>query len=766
MASVNEVLEQRIAELEKQGAATLAPPAAIIWTDRHREWGDQVEVLREKRAVLTLGDCAPEARTGPAIWIRCMLGRTIAEDKLLPGVVPVVYLPGVAREDLRAVEDCPEALKPIAELQYRSVFFTHPNGRDWTVSAWLAHKSRGADVDVAADQETLDALVTAQKVLFEQQVETLRGRTLRASDLLELVNPDLTALVLRWIDDEGAFKQSLRPDEWRAFVSQVQQHFKLDVEGEGVLSAAEALADRAGEWGVVWQRFAEAPHKHPGIPDVLRRVTPATLLPAHPDSYPQVNEELEASLRSDLAALRSVTASDARARVGELEQEHGARRASVWHELGETPLADALEHVAVLCEQTERALGGSDPAAFGAVYASGGWRADDAYLRALGCVEAAQDADTVHACAAAVYQPWVDSGARALQGVAHAQWPAPQAAEHPAGTALLFCDGLRYDLAKRLAAVLEGRRVEVELQHELSAVPTLTATAKPAVTPVAGALSTGDGFTPTVTSSGKPATAPALRVAMVQEGWHILEPTEVGDVTGRAWTEMGDIDALGHKVEAKMVGQIDSEIRLVADRVDELLAAGWTRVVVVTDHGWLLMPDKLPKVDLPKHLADPRTGRCARLKPDAHVPDVIALAWTWDPDVRIAVAPGIATFVDGKRYDHGGVSPQECVIPRVICTRASSAAAEQVELIDVRWVGQRLRVALAGSHAGCTIDLRRKAADAESSYAGGARSVDEEGIGALLVHDDGALGEAATLVVLDSSGTVLLQRPTIIGGED
>lgn len=766
MATVNEILEQRIADLEKQGASTLAPPVAIIWTDRHREWGDQIEVLRKSRAVLTLGEYVPEERTGPAIWIRCMLGRTVEEDKLLPGVVPVVYLPGVAREHLRAVEDCPETLKPIAELQYRSVFFTHPNGRDWTVAAWLAHKSRGAEVDIAGDQETLDALKTAQTKLFEQQVETLRGRTLRASDLLELVNPDLTALILRWIDDEGAFKLLLRQDEWRAFVSQVQQHFKLDVEGEGVLSAAEALAERTGEWGVVWQRFAEAPHKYPGIPDVLRRVTPATLLPAHPDSYPQRNDEAEASLQSDLASLRSATAADARARVKGLEKDHGERRASVWHELGETPLADALEHLVVLCEQTVSVPGGSSPAAVGDAYAVGGWRADDAYLRALGCVESAQDAEAVHACAAAVYRPWVEAGARALQSVAHVQWPAPVAGDHPAGTALLFCDGLRYDLAERLAAVLEGRRVEVDLRHQLSAVPTLTATAKPAVTPIADALGTGGEFTPTIAAGGKPATAPNLRAAMVQAGWQILEPSEVGDSGGRAWTEMGDIDALGHKVEAKIVGQIDSEIRLVADRVDELLSAGWSRVVVVTDHGWLLMPDKLPKVDLPKHLADPRTGRCARLKPDADVPEAVVVPWTWDSDVRIAVAPGIATFVDGKRYDHGGVSPQECVIPRVVCTRASSAAVEQVELIEVRWVGLRLRVALAGSHAGCTIDLRRKAADAESSYAGGARAVDEEGAGALLVHDDLALGEAATLVVLDSSGTVLLQRPTIIGGED
>jgi hypothetical protein len=419
-----------------------------------------------------------------------------------------------------------------------------------------------------------------------------------------------------------------------------------------------------------------------------------------------------------------------------------------------------------LCATTETALGGASAAAVGDSYAGGGWRADDAYLQALGIVETVAAIEAVQSCAAAVYRPWVEAGARALQDVMHVGWPRTDALEVESSTCVLFCDGLRYDLAERLSAVLGGHGVDVEVAHTLSAIPTLTATAKPAATPVVDALGTGDEFTPSIAAGGKPADAPALRALMVQAGWQILDPGAVGDPTGKAWTEIGDIDALGHKVATKMVAQLDSEIRQVADRVRDLLGGGWRRVVVVTDHGWLLMPDKLPKVDLPKHLADPRTGRCARLKPDAVVPEAVVAPWTWDPDVRIALAPGIATFVDGKTFDHGGVSPQECVIPRVTCTLAQVDVVERVEIVEARWSQLRLRVSLAGSYAGCSIDLRRKAADATSSYAVGVRAVDDEGAGALLVADDGLLGEAATLVVLDSAGHVVAQRPMIIGGED
>lgn len=766
MATFYDVMAKRIAELEKQGAGSLVPPAAILWTDRHREWVGQAAVLGTRRPVLTLGEFHPGSRTGPALWVRCVLARTILEDKLPAGAVPVVYLPGVAREDLRAVEDCPEPLRLLAELQYRSVFFSHPNGKDWSVAAWLSHKARGAGIDVATDAETREALPTAQSVLFEQQVESFHGRVLQASDLLELLVPDEIAHVLRWIDDEAAFKAGKTPEQWKAFVAQVASHFKFDIEGDGVLAAAERLAERQGEWEKVWSRFAEAPRRYPGVPVMLRRVGPSTLMPAHRDSWPQINDEAESSLREALSSVSHLPAQQARDRVAALEFDHGWRRASVWHELDETPLADALEHLANLAEASSQALGGASPMSIADAYAGDGWKVDDAYLRALGSVERATDVSAVQSCAAALYRPWVEAGARALQEVVGVGWPQPADLKVEAGTCVLFCDGLRFDLANRLSAVLGGMGVRSEIGHSLSALPTLTATAKPAVTPVVDALGGGTEFTPASKTDGKPATAEVLRSLMKASGWQVLDASDWGNPAGRAWTEMGDIDTLGHTVEAKMVAQIDTQLRLVADRVRELLASGWTRVVVVTDHGWLLMPDKLPKVELAKHLAEPRKGRCARLDPEAQLTDATIVPWSWDPEVRIAFAPGISTYVDGKRFDHGGISPQECVVPILSCTLPVSEKRKEVGFESVRWTGLRLRVALSGAHAGCALDLRRKAADATTSYVGGIRPVNEEGNGSLLVQDDSAIGDAAVLVALDSDGTILAQHPTVIGGDD
>ena len=129
----------------------------MLWPHKGREWASLVPILRERLPVLTLGPYAPNERSGPAVWLRCAIAGTLP-DLPAPTEEPfILYLPGVARSELRAVEDCPEALAPLAELQYRGAFWSHKNGRDWTVAAFLqapAGATGGAGVEVATDAAT------------------------------------------------------------------------------------------------------------------------------------------------------------------------------------------------------------------------------------------------------------------------------------------------------------------------------------------------------------------------------------------------------------------------------------------------------------------------------------------------------------------------------------------------------------------------------------------------------------------------------------
>ncbi len=129
-------------------------PVVVLWPDESRQWEPLLPELREKLPILTLGEYAPDKRTGPAYWIRCVISRTLPEEQLPENAVPIIYLPGFGKHDLRAIEECPPELQPLAELQYRGSLWIHRNGRDWTVAGFL----HSLDAPVGADKATREAL--------------------------------------------------------------------------------------------------------------------------------------------------------------------------------------------------------------------------------------------------------------------------------------------------------------------------------------------------------------------------------------------------------------------------------------------------------------------------------------------------------------------------------------------------------------------------------------------------------------------------------
>src|SRR5262245_31410829 len=84
-----------------------APPACVLWPDADCQWESIIPRLQQELPeLLILGDYAPEKRTGPAIWLRCMIAGAIDDIPLPPQRPPILYLPGVSRQELRAIENC------------------------------------------------------------------------------------------------------------------------------------------------------------------------------------------------------------------------------------------------------------------------------------------------------------------------------------------------------------------------------------------------------------------------------------------------------------------------------------------------------------------------------------------------------------------------------------------------------------------------------------------------------------------------------------
>src|SRR5690606_32703470 len=182
----------------------------------------------------------------------------------------------------------------------------------------------------------------------------------------------------------------------------------------------------------------------------------------------------------------------------------------------------------------------------------------------------------------------------------------------------------------------------------------------------------------------------------------------------RAWTEYGEFDKLGHDLQAKLASRIEDQLELLLERVQSLLDAGWKRVRVVTDHGWLLVPGGMPKVQLPKYLAESRWSRCASIKDSSHV-EVPVAGWSWNPQERFAYAPGAHCFVGGQEYSHGGASLQECLVPTLTFVATGAPAGVVVTVSEVQWVGLRCRVTVQPAAEGLLADLRTKPNVAGSS---------------------------------------------------
>ena len=768
-----------LAHAARYDPANVIAPAAVLWADSNGQWQPMIEQLRTLMPeLLTLGDYDLPTCTGPAIWLRCVIEpkvRSVAFTALAwpEGKTPVIYLPGVSRQTLRAVEECPDALKPLVELQYRGTVWTQKNGKDWTIRAFLVSDDGGLGLDVAEDKLTIQAMQGALSHLSLTPVERLEGKRLEAEDFDKLVIGDPARDLLLWLGDPVSMRDRWDDGMWAAFRNRCGQDYGFDPETDGEIAGGERLGLREGAWFGVWERFAESPMLYPGIPELLQRAKPVGLLAFEEGSWPDENDTMETSLRSDLTEFGSLKAGDARRRLEQLEAKHGLRRKWVWARLGRSPLVHALEHLATLAKRTASSIGGDSVDATAKFYVQEGYLVDDAALRALVCVKTVEDTAAVQAAIRSVYLPWLDDTSRHFQErMAEDGLPTAKEQENvevAAGECIVFADGLRFDVGRRLAAMAGTRRIEVSTGWRWAALPTVTATSKPAVSPIGVKLRGGDiedDFLPEIVDTGERLNADRFRKLLQASGYQVLGPTDQGDPRSeqaRAWTEVGQLDKLGHALQAKLAARIEDQVELLLQRIQGLLDAGWKRVCVVTDHGWLLVPGGMPKSSLPKYLAESRWARCASIKDTSHVEAPVA-GWSWNPQERFAYAPGVSCFSSGQEYAHGGASLQECVVPVLTFVATDAPAEIAVTVREVRWVSLRCRVEVAPSAKGLIVDLRTKPNVPETSITD-PKPVDAEGKVALLVADESLEGTSVGLVIVDKSGRVVHKEATTVGGD-
>ena len=766
----------------KVNPSVQTPPAAILWTDKERHWETVVSGLQGRLpGLLTLGASGGAQRTGPAIWLKCAIAGAF-EEMDFAGQTPVIYLPGISRADLRAIETCPRELQPLAELQYRGAFWSQVNGKDWTVNAFLTSKKCGLGLDVAQDHATQEALkrIVDAGLLLDRTVEELQGKQINAAwlDLLIAKNPIRD--VLAWLDDPALMQSQWAGARWSIFSNRCVKDFGFNPQTDGVLTAAEKLAEHQGAWLPVWELYRESFTSFKAVAGLLAKLQPPQPkdmfdAPDQLAGYPRANEEAEAALRYALSACAAMAPEQARAKVLEADKEHGNRRGWLWARMGSAPLVQGLQHLAELATLSTQQPGGATLAQMAANYQASSWKVDQAAMFALAAVTTKADTDAIGSALRALYLPWLEDAAHRFQALVKAEGGLGQPTAQGTtitdmrldGVCTVFVDGLRYDVAMQLKERLAALG-KVTASARWTSMPSVTASGKAWASPVAQWVSgkkTDEDFQPSVATDGKPLSSHNFRKLLADHGFQVLDKHQSGEPGAhhaKAWVECGDLDHYGHAHGIRLARDMNAQLDQVVERLAELNEAGWARFRIVTDHGWLLMPGGLPKTELSKFEAQTRWGRCAVLKDSSHGTP-LTFGWDWCKEVQIAFAPGISNFTAGEDYTHGGLTLQECLVPVLELVAAGEPTSTvKADITKVAWTGLRCKVEVSSAAAGLKVDIRTKAALADSTLVAHVRALDN-GKASLAVADDASEGMAAFVVVLDAAGNVVQKKSTTVG---
>lgn len=659
-------------------SAVQVAPAAILWTDIECQWQSAMPYIKQHLSELVeLGEYKPDQRIGPAIWIKCAIAGLLEDCELPKDKTPIIYLPGVGRKDLRAIEQCPDELRPLAELQYRGCWWAYNTaGRDWSVGSFLTNPRVGLELDVAKDRKTQEAILNILPDLLETPDEALKGKKLEAQDFNSIVMEDPAKDILSWLNDPKDKKHSWADRKWAAFQQTCTESYDFNPESSDVNQVLFKLCEAESEWSSVWQRFVDTAHNLPSLVSRLSTIQPDGLA-FEASHFLSENDKDENELAKALSKSSEVDASTLKDTILSLYEQHKERKSWLWYKLDRSPWLTILEQLAEVVEHTNVAFTGPSVEQMAETYKERFWRADAAAINAMAVAKKDSNREQIVAdILAVIYTPWLEKVALNFQNLVRTEgYPGnpgknnevneSTAAYNVGGQVVFFVDGLRFDTAKALQEKLDKSGLSTTLTTNWCALPSLTATAKAAVTPVGDLLDgaqENDNFTPKLKDSTSEFGSYQFKKALKDKGWQYLEGLETGEPNGNAWVQTGDLDNMGHDQQLKMPRNIDVVLDDVVARVTGLFEAGWKNIRIVTDHGWLWVPDKLKDADISKNVVKKRLARCAILKDNVDTSE-LKVPWHWNENVSVAMAPGIAGYVGGDYYNHGGLSLQECLTP-------------------------------------------------------------------------------------------------------
>ncbi|HPD66439.1 MAG TPA: BREX-1 system phosphatase PglZ type B [Bacteroidia bacterium] len=767
--SIYDKVIKALKQAEQHNSSIMVKPEVILWPDPEKQWSEVIPIMQEDLPqLISYGKYNPDQKQGPSIWIKCMVARVLPEANWDEKATPIIYLPGVSKSDLRNVENARLEFQPLLEYQYTGTMFVQENGKEWTILAFMENPVQGLGLKVAKDDSTKNALKKGLPRIF-RDAEIFEGKTIIDCDFLNnQLFPDIIHNILKWMCSGDNFLQGMQQDKREVFINICKTQYDFTPDYKNIFSIAEKLGTQRNQWKHVWQMYAIAPGKYPEIEGLLRSAKPedmgAGVFAIPEESWPQVNEKYEDELRASLEKVAKLAPDKVLSKLKELNNQHQKRRSWVWSELGYSPLCCSLPLLVGMAEIILKSFPSQSVDEIKDYYITEGYNADQYMRKALASVKSDKDKRVIKSIIRLLYAPWLELITKKFQALIQKDpsvFTNKTALPEPESY-VLFVDAFRFELAKEFEECLIKIGYKTNLTSAWSAIPTVTPTAKPDVSPIATDVLLSSEFTefrPQL-KKGKDLQNNTFKEAIESVGYSCVKSADTINSDEKYWQEIGDIDKKGHDEQSGIVKRIEELFDYVREIIDSAFEKGVKRIKIVTDHGWLLMPGGLPKTQLHDGLTETRWGRCALIK-EGVKSELLQLPWRWNPSVFIAYAPGISFFKANEEYAHGGISVQECLLPVLIVENVIETGLAP-KIINAKWVGLKCAVETENSGKDYTIDIRTKFNDEKTTIVISKNKAVIEDKGSLMVNDE-AESQSATIVLLDDKGRIRDKKVTTVG---
>lgn len=268
--------------------------------------------------------------------------------------------------------------------------------------------------------------------------------------------------------------------------------------------------------------------------------------------------------------------------------------------------------------------------------------------------------------------------------------------------AFFWIDALRYELAMALEATLATQH-STKLETACASMPCLTPIGMASLLPGAASVLEVDVLDgkPVARMHGKTVTGPKERLDVLAShvGVNRTRLVDLEDISnGKLPDDLDtievlavkttDIDSLGENNPAYFIAMLPGILRKIQTAVNHLADAGFSRAIISTDHGFAWMFATSAGNAVGKPPGEWKMAKDRALLGSGSEDSTSLVMAAGDAGIRtglekLAVPRGMATYTAGVTYFHGGLSPQECILPVIDALLKPSSKTEKAQPIEI-----------------------------------------------------------------------------------